>query len=49
MKNKEKYREQIENIVFAGSTIAVTKKPENRRYAMVIFVVGSAYSVMSLI
>lgn len=26
MKNKEKYREQIENIVFAGSTIAVTKK-----------------------
>lgn len=29
MKNKEKYREQIENIVFAGSTIAVTKK--NRR------------------
>ena len=25
MKNKEKYREQIENIVFAGSTIAVTK------------------------
>lgn len=25
MKNKEKYREQIEDIVFAGSTIAVTK------------------------